>query len=385
MPPRRPDLGAPGPQHRALATPRHILALSGGGFRGLFTARVLELMETERQEQIGPRFDLIAGTSIGGILAIGLACGLNAAHLRAKFQEHGEAIFRWRASGAGGYLRSRYGQGPLKKAIETILGGKAQDTIANLSIPICVVAIDEETAKPRIFRSNALSPGEGDKIALIDVAPGDLGGPYLLSAASDRRSDIRRWRPHRQRTGFGRRRRGQPSLGDPAVRPTHPEYRDGRQSPHRQGERPAGRRRVAGEQAPDRDDDRRPGEPGCRAVEGVRGRPLLADRSDAGAPAKAGRRKSRRRPSAAQARRSGGRPDKGRSRGGLDALSPSRCGALREGHDFAERTGSSQWVVETVTHLGPQDLVNHLTTATRSLFDLLTIANDDVAEPVEAG
>ncbi|MDC5434993.1 patatin-like phospholipase family protein, partial [Acinetobacter baumannii] len=50
-----------------------ILALSGGGYRGLYTAQVLADLEEEFEGPIGKRFDLITGTSVGGIIAIAIA------------------------------------------------------------------------------------------------------------------------------------------------------------------------------------------------------------------------------------------------------------------------------------------------------------------------
>ena len=46
------------------------LCLSGGGYRGLYTAILLEELERRAGKQLRECFDLIAGTSIGGILAI---------------------------------------------------------------------------------------------------------------------------------------------------------------------------------------------------------------------------------------------------------------------------------------------------------------------------
>jgi patatin-like phospholipase/acyl hydrolase len=49
-----------------------ILSLDGGGIKGAFTASVLATIEEEIKEPIGEYFDLIAGTSMGGILTLGL-------------------------------------------------------------------------------------------------------------------------------------------------------------------------------------------------------------------------------------------------------------------------------------------------------------------------
>ncbi len=53
--------------------PFHILALSGGGYKGLYTADFIAKVEAYTSKPFGSHFDLICGTSIGGILALALA------------------------------------------------------------------------------------------------------------------------------------------------------------------------------------------------------------------------------------------------------------------------------------------------------------------------
>lgn len=53
--------------------PFHILALSGGGYKGLYTADFIAKVEAHTSKPFGSHFDLICGTSIGGILALALA------------------------------------------------------------------------------------------------------------------------------------------------------------------------------------------------------------------------------------------------------------------------------------------------------------------------
>lgn len=52
------------------AKPFQILALSGGGFRGLYTAKIIADIERDIEAPIASRFDLITGTSIGGIFDV---------------------------------------------------------------------------------------------------------------------------------------------------------------------------------------------------------------------------------------------------------------------------------------------------------------------------
>ena len=71
-----------------------ILSLDGGGFRGMFSAAVLARLEEDLGMRIADHFDLIAGTSTGGIIALGLGLGLSPREITAFYTEHGPRIFR---------------------------------------------------------------------------------------------------------------------------------------------------------------------------------------------------------------------------------------------------------------------------------------------------
>lgn len=70
-----------------------ILSLDGGGIRGAFTAAVLAQWEAAMGRRVVDHFDLIAGTSTGGILAIGLGLGIPAKDLLDFYKLHGAEIF----------------------------------------------------------------------------------------------------------------------------------------------------------------------------------------------------------------------------------------------------------------------------------------------------
>jgi patatin-like phospholipase/acyl hydrolase len=71
----------------------HILSLDGGGIRGILTAIILEKIVEEYPDFL-TKIDLIAGTSTGGILALGLAAGLSPTRLRQFYEEDAKLIFR---------------------------------------------------------------------------------------------------------------------------------------------------------------------------------------------------------------------------------------------------------------------------------------------------
>lgn len=70
-----------------------ILALDGGGLKGAFTASALATWEKQTGLRIVDHFDLIAGTSTGGILAIGLGLGLSGQEMLDFYRRRGPVIF----------------------------------------------------------------------------------------------------------------------------------------------------------------------------------------------------------------------------------------------------------------------------------------------------
>lgn len=74
-------------------TLKRILTIDGGGIKGVQPAAFLATLEKDLDRPIGEYFDLIAGTSTGGILAIGLALGHSAGELLKLYEERGPHIF----------------------------------------------------------------------------------------------------------------------------------------------------------------------------------------------------------------------------------------------------------------------------------------------------
>ena len=70
-----------------------ILSLDGGGIKGLFSAAVLTHLENDLNTKISDHFDLIVGTSTGGIIAIGLAIGMSAKEIVNFYVKNGPKIF----------------------------------------------------------------------------------------------------------------------------------------------------------------------------------------------------------------------------------------------------------------------------------------------------
>jgi patatin-like phospholipase/acyl hydrolase len=102
-----------------------ILSLDGGGIKGVFSAAVLAALEEDLGIRVIDHFDLIAGTSTGGIIAIGLGLGLSARQIVDFYMKHGRSIF----PGSSGlwnctrhWFRSKYATEPLESALVECFG-----------------------------------------------------------------------------------------------------------------------------------------------------------------------------------------------------------------------------------------------------------------------
>ena len=86
--------------------PKRILALDGGGVRGIVTLCFLERIEAELRQRfskpdlvLSDYFDLIGGTSVGSMIATLLALGKSVTYIRERFERWSPSIFEERASG----------------------------------------------------------------------------------------------------------------------------------------------------------------------------------------------------------------------------------------------------------------------------------------------
>lgn len=155
-----------------------LLSLSGGGFRGYFQAKVLELMENEFGGPIADKFVLIAGTSIGGINALALAAEVPASEMVKFYKEQGPKIFchkPWNFWRVWGILSRKYSDYPLKAALESLFQCR---TIADLNHRVLIPSVNYSTGKPQIFKTPHHSSLVIDKkYKLVDVALATSAAP----------------------------------------------------------------------------------------------------------------------------------------------------------------------------------------------------------------
>lgn len=154
-----------GPSNRRF----QILALSGGGYRGLFTAKFLEACEEKFQSKCMQRFELIAGTSIGALLAAGLAAEVRATTLAAIMEDYGPKIFsRNIATGARRlFLSAPYSQKPVLEAVQKTLGRDlAKTPLDAFDPPLVITAVNNTTGETMIFRSKGIAGRNASSVSI---------------------------------------------------------------------------------------------------------------------------------------------------------------------------------------------------------------------------
>jgi uncharacterized protein len=125
---------------------KRILSIDGGGIRGAFPASLLATLEEAIEAPIADYFDLIVGTSTGGIIALGLGLGLSATEILRFYNEHGPKIFcgnrflrRLRHFGL-----AKYSSTPLREALKSVFADRQLgESSKRLVIPSCSLLTGE--------------------------------------------------------------------------------------------------------------------------------------------------------------------------------------------------------------------------------------------------
>lgn len=136
--------------------PKRLLALDGGGIRGLISVGYLEALEGLLRERFGRHdyrladyFDLIGGTSTGALIATLLALGWSVAEVKRAYLELAEDVFKpnryWGLGPVGRALHSRFASRPLETILRRSFGERTLDS-ADLRTGLMVVTKRIDTA-----------------------------------------------------------------------------------------------------------------------------------------------------------------------------------------------------------------------------------------------
>jgi len=169
-----------------------ILSLDGGGIRGYLSIKILENIEKHLNDKdgqnipIGLRFDLIAGTSTGSIIAALLAKGLSAKEVREIYEKSMSKVFKKRSLFAR-LFQSKYCSVELKKIVfETLKNEKntGQLFFNELQRDLLITSFDLDEFKPKVFKSDYSKKNNID-FQVSDAIMASTAAPSYFPAYSD--------------------------------------------------------------------------------------------------------------------------------------------------------------------------------------------------------
>jgi patatin-like phospholipase/acyl hydrolase len=162
-----------------------VLSIDGGGALGIYPATILKLIETEIlcNAPIINSFNLITGTSTGGLIALSLASEHSVEEIIEFYREKSKIIFPndylnfFRIINSL-FIRSMYRQKPLKNILEEHFGKK---TMADLKTPVCITAVDTVQCHPIVYKTkNAPHLKRDENELLVDIALATSSAPIFF-------------------------------------------------------------------------------------------------------------------------------------------------------------------------------------------------------------
>jgi patatin-like phospholipase/acyl hydrolase len=164
--------------------PFTILALDGGGVRGLFSAAVLARLEADHGVRIVDHFDLVVGTSTGAVIALGLGAGMAPAEIVELYVNGKDTIFpparrRFYRKPAT-LLRAKYRPDGLAGSVTEAFG----DTLmCDSTVPLVVPSFDLGQRAVHLFKTPHNERLVRDwRVPMADVAMAATAAPTYFPA-----------------------------------------------------------------------------------------------------------------------------------------------------------------------------------------------------------
>lgn len=156
---------------------KRVLTLDGGGVKGMFSVAFLAHLEASLNRPISEYFDLIVGTSAGGIVAIGLGLGMTARQILELYRHLGPSVFGasgW-AANVRGLFRPKYDQSKLKLALVESFGDRL---LGDSAVRLVIPSQSLQTGRVHIYKTAHEPRLATDwKVPAVDVALATSAAP----------------------------------------------------------------------------------------------------------------------------------------------------------------------------------------------------------------
>lgn len=166
---------------------RKVLSIDGGGIKGVFPAAFLATIEEMIDDRVADYFDLIVGTSTGGIIALGMGLGWAASDVLAFYERLGPKIFKRSLLARIPVLKefphfvlAKYSSEPLKAALKSEF---KERKLGESSTRLVIPSLNLENGKVHLYKTAHLPRFRLDyKEKAADVALATAAAPTYFPA-----------------------------------------------------------------------------------------------------------------------------------------------------------------------------------------------------------
>ncbi len=159
-----------------------ILSIDGGGIKGLYSSKILEHLEDQVKSPLSDYFDLISGTSTGGLIAMALSLKVPAREIVSFYKTEGPLIFKNTLPFSRRLrflqqllIQSKYSAKNLKSSLEKIFNDKKISDSNNL---LCIPSFNVTTGSNRVFKyDHEALIGTDNNRSMVDVGLATAAAP----------------------------------------------------------------------------------------------------------------------------------------------------------------------------------------------------------------
>jgi len=160
-----------------MTSSRRVLALDGGGIKGVFAASFLKTVEEQVGSPIGTFFDLICGTSTGAIIALALGLGLPPEEVLRLYTELGSKVFKGDGfrTRAINFFQRKYDSAPLRNALTKAFGARK---LGDSKVRLVVPSFNLQTCEVHLYKTYHHQRFSSDhKTDMVNVALASAAAP----------------------------------------------------------------------------------------------------------------------------------------------------------------------------------------------------------------
>lgn len=171
-----------------------VLCVDGGGIKGLYSAKILQHLEDKFQCRLSDYFDMLCGTSTGGLIALAISLKIPVSEISDFYDNEGPKIFtnfrKIKFNGkkySNGTIKQLFNGGKftdknLKKALVNIFGERKLGESNNL---LCIPSYNITEARPFVFKFDHKEGylNRDNKALYVDVALATSAAPTYFPMA----------------------------------------------------------------------------------------------------------------------------------------------------------------------------------------------------------